>query len=144
MSTRREFLQTLAGTLVVAAAAEWLPGCAAGLPAVRGELHGVALTIPKAEAAALAAPGGVLLVRPQNFPIAILLRRLDDNQLIALSSICSHAGCEVRVLPNALQCPCHGSEYDVTGEVVEGPASRALQRFPVTEDENAITILVKS
>ncbi|MCG3157242.1 MAG: Cytochrome b6-f complex iron-sulfur subunit [bacterium] len=144
MSTRREFLQTLAGTLAVAAAAELLPGCAAGLPAVRGELRGDALTIPKAEAAALAAPRGVLMVRPQNFPVAILVRRLDDNQLIALSTVCSHAGCEVRVLPNALQCPCHGSEYDVTGAVVEGPASRALQSFPVTEDQNSITIRVKS
>ncbi len=144
MSTRREFLQTLAGTLAVAAAAEWLPGCAAGLPTVRGELRGDVIIIPIAEAAALRAPRGVLMVRPQNFPAAILLRRLDDNQLIALSTVCSHAGCEVRVLPNALQCPCHGSEYDVSGEVVEGPASRALQRFPVTEDQNSITIRVRS
>ncbi|MDZ7267199.1 MAG: Rieske (2Fe-2S) protein [candidate division KSB1 bacterium] len=144
MSTRREFLQKLAGTLAVAAAAEWLPGCAAGLPAVHGEWHGEAITIPQAAATALAAPGGVLLVRPPNFPVTIVVRRLADQRLLALSTVCSHAGCEVRVLPNALQCPCHGSEYDVTGAVVEGPASRALQSFPVTEDQNSITIRVKS
>jgi len=84
------------------------------------------------------------MVRAQNLPMPIVVRNLPNRGLIALSTICTHKGCEVRVLPDAFQCPCHGSEYRVDGAVVEGPASQPLQRFAVEETPEAIIIKVKS
>lgn len=144
MSTRREFIKTIGGALAVATASKLLTGCAAGLATFHGELQGETITIPKAQAFALAAANGIMMVNAKNLPVAIVVRRLADNSLTAVSTVCTHAGCEVRVLPDAFECPCHGSEYDVTGEVIEGPAAKALQKFAVTENQDMITIKVRS
>lgn len=144
MSTRREFIKTIGGALAVTTASKLLTGCAAGLAIYRGELQDEAIIIPKAEALALAAPNGLMMVSAKNLPVAIVVRRLADHSLTAVSTVCTHAGCEVRVLPDAFQCPCHGSEYDVTGEVMEGPAAKALQKFAITENQDMITIKVRS
>lgn len=144
MSTRRDFIKTLGSALAVTTASKLLTGCAAGLATYRGELQDEAITIPKTEALALAAPNGIMMVSAKHLPVAIVVRRLADNSLAAVSTVCTHAGCEVRVLPDAFQCPCHGSEYDVTGEVIEGPAAKALQKFAITENQDMITIKVRS
>jgi len=39
-----------------------------------------------------------------------------------------------------LVCPCHGSEFDLKGNVTEGPAEDALLQFSVTVNENEIII----
>ncbi len=49
------------------------------------------------------------------------------NQLFALSSVCTHRHCLVGVEPDhSFLCPCHGSTFDPTGHVTEGPARRDL------------------
>lgn len=144
MLTRRKFLKTVGGAVTLTAAPILLESCAAGLAAYRGEFDGKTITIPQSEAVALAAPNGVMLVRAPNFPIAIALRRLEGKGLIALSTVCTHKGCEVRLMPEAFECPCHGSAYARDGAVVEGPATQPLQRFAITENSEAIIIQVKS
>lgn len=100
--------------------------------------------IPKSAAVALEASNGIMLVRAQNLPIPIVLRRVDGTGLVALSTVCTHKGCEVRVLPDAFECPCHGSSYHLDGTVEEGPATQPLQRFVVVETAENIVIKVKS
>jgi len=143
MITRRRFLKFFGGAVTVTASPILLEACASGLATHRYEFDGSTITIPKAEALALAAPNGVMMIQPANLPLPIVLRNLPNQGLIALSMICTHKGCEVRVLPDGFQCPCHGSEYDIDGAVVEGPASRPLQRFAVEETQEAITIKVE-
>jgi len=144
MLTRRKFLKAVGGAVTLTAAPMFVEGCAAGLATFRGEFDGTTITIPKSETAALTAPNGVMMVRARNFPVPIVLRRLENQELIALSTVCTHKGCEVRVTPNAFECPCHGSAYHADGAVAEGPASQPLQRFAVTENSEAIIITVKS
>jgi cytochrome b6-f complex iron-sulfur subunit len=86
--------------------------------------------------------------RPENFP-AGSMQRLDDkkvfiystnNGLYAISSICTHLGCIVAQIDNGFLCPCHGSKYDADGNVVAGPAPRALLWLEMSlhEDGNIV------
>jgi cytochrome b6-f complex iron-sulfur subunit len=143
MLTRRKFLKTIGGAVTLSTVPVLLESCAAGLATYRGEFDGAEIAIPKSAAAALAAPNGMLMVRAKDFPIPIVLRRLDSNEITALSTVCTHKGCEVRVMPNSFECPCHGSAYRTDGSVDEGPAARPLQRFAVTENADAIIIRVQ-
>ncbi len=52
--------------------------------------------------------------------------------IIALWQKCTHLGCAVPWDEDKGQfhCPCHGSVFDVHGDVLGGPAPRALDFFP--------------
>jgi len=64
----------------------------------------------------------------------------DQGGIYALSTICTHAGCDManygRISSNGIYCSCHGSEFDVDGNVVRGPARRALDHYQVTIHAN--------
>jgi glycine/D-amino acid oxidase-like deaminating enzyme/nitrite reductase/ring-hydroxylating ferredoxin subunit len=50
--------------------------------------------------------------------------RDDEGRLHAVSSRCTHLGCQVvwNAAERTWDCPCHGSRFDVDGEVLNGPA----------------------
>lgn len=48
-----------------------------------------------------------------------------------LSAHCTHLGCVINQIENGrLVCPCHGSEYDLNGRVIKGPAYKNLEIIP--------------
>ena len=49
-----------------------------------------------------------------------------------ISSVCTHLGCNVKRGGPGFECPCHGSQYDENGQVVLGPATRALAWFALS------------
>jgi glycine/D-amino acid oxidase-like deaminating enzyme/nitrite reductase/ring-hydroxylating ferredoxin subunit len=55
--------------------------------------------------------------------------RGEDGALTAVSATCSHMGCVVGFndVERTWECPCHGSRFDPTGAVLQGPAVRPLQ-----------------
>lgn len=58
------------------------------------------------------------------------------NGVYALSAVCTHLGCITRFKSDekVIACPCHGSRFDLEGNVVHGPAPRPLPWLDVTED----------
>ena len=60
------------------------------------------------------------------------LVRLEDG-FLALWQRCTHLGCSVpwSEAENHFHCPCHGSLFNIVGEVTGGPAPRPLDTFPV-------------
>src|SRR5690242_6738 len=56
--------------------------------------------------AALTHVGGSRVVRFNN--ASVLVARTSDTEFVALSAICTHAGCTVRFASTQINCPCHG------------------------------------
>jgi Rieske Fe-S protein len=52
-----------------------------------------------------------------------------DAMFVVFSNHCTHVGCPAQATSNGFSCPCHGSQYDVQGNRVVGPAVRPLDRF---------------
>ena len=54
--------------------------------------------------------------------------RDQDGRLHAVSSRCTHLGCQVRwnAAEHSWDCPCHASRFDVDGRVLNGPAVEPL------------------
>jgi Rieske Fe-S protein len=65
----------------------------------------------------------------------VALSRDEKGTLHAVSNVCTHLGCEVEWNAEAKtwDCPCHGSRFSPTGEVLHGPASRPLPPAEVPE-----------
>ncbi|MCF8240456.1 MAG: Rieske (2Fe-2S) protein [Melioribacteraceae bacterium] len=78
----------------------------------------------------------------KKLPAPIYLAKLDDENYSAVLLECTHKRCEVSPVGDILICPCHGSEYSKTGEVLEAPAEEDLYRFIVTTDADNIYITV--
>ena len=70
------------------------------------------------------------------------LARLKDGGFLALSRKCTHLGCSVPWLADEKRfvCPCHASAFDIRGAVVNPPAPRALDMYPVAIENNIVKV----
>ena len=70
------------------------------------------------------------------------LARLEDGGFLALSSKCTHLGCTVPWVGKEMKfaCPCHGSSYDITGAVINPPAPRPLDIYPISIENNLVKV----
>jgi cytochrome b6-f complex iron-sulfur subunit len=74
----------------------------------------------------------------------VTVRKAVDT-FVTLSSICTHLGCTVgfNSSQNLLVCPCHGSKFSLTGEVVQSPATDRLKSYVTTFDgQNTVTVKI--
>lgn len=88
------------------------------------------------------ANGPYALVTSPRTPKPVYLRLLSSGELSAVLAECTHRGCQPEPAGDRLACPCHGSEFSHTGDVLQGPADRPLTRFRVTTDEESISIWI--
>ncbi len=79
-------------------------------------------------------------------PAALI--RIGQNQVVAYSRTCTHAGCLVGYDRSAelLYCPCHGAEFDPTdgARVVGGPAPSPLPPVEVAIDRATGEVILPS
>jgi Rieske Fe-S protein len=69
----------------------------------------------------------------------ILISQPAAGTVLAFTAICTHQGCVVLPAKKEFDCPCHRSRYDAaTGEVLSGPAPRALAKISVTVTGDSI------
>ena len=72
------------------------------------------------------APGEGGIVERAGEKLAVFVG--EDGEAHVMSARCTHMGCTVAWNPGerTFDCPCHGSRFGPTGEVVNGPAARPL------------------
>jgi len=70
------------------------------------------------------------------------LARQPDGGFIAVSLRCTHLGCSVTWEENKHRfiCPCHSSAFDISGEVLNPPAARALDYYPVLIENGVVNV----
>jgi cytochrome b6-f complex iron-sulfur subunit len=70
------------------------------------------------------------------------LARQPDGGFIALSLRCTHLGCSVTWEDDKHRfiCPCHSSAFDISGEVLNPPAARALNYYPVLIEQGMVKV----
>jgi Rieske Fe-S protein len=86
---------------------------------------------------ALQSPGGAVSGRPDGFPSPLVVARIDAGAVAAVSAVCSHLGCNVLPSRSILRCPCHGSQFDLGGRLLQGPAGSDLLRYRVVSFDGA-------
>ena len=69
----------------------------------------------------------------------------DAMGVYALTLVCTHQGCTAAPAGNTgarqINCPCHGSQFDRNGAVINGPAARPLVHYAVTIDASGNIIV---
>lgn len=75
-------------------------------------------------------PGSISHISNGRFYLA----RLKDGGFLAIYQRCTHLGCNVPwdQGKNAFVCPCHNSQFTQDGSLINPPAPRALDLFPVS------------
>lgn len=81
-----------------------------------------------------------VLIEFDNSAFPICLYKKSETSYIACLLKCTHRGCELNVGGGIYSCPCHGSEFSITGSVLEGPAIEDLTSFKTESDHENIYI----
>ena len=135
-ASRRNFLKLAWGALGAAALVEMGAATLSFLAprAAEGEFGGV-ITAGNVDDFP---PGSVTPFNEGRF----YLVRASEGGFLALYRKCTHLGCAVPWDQAAGQfvCPCHASAFERDGEVINPPAPRPLDRFPVTIQDGMVQV----
>jgi len=139
--TRREFLKTCALAGAAGALAYVGIGCSdQSSPA--GPKGPQTMTVNLADYPQLAGTDRAVSLNSTPLSRPILLTHTTGDTYYALDSRCTHQSCTVAASTPTLNCPCHGSHFQLDGAVARGPATRALTAFAVTKDGDVLTIQI--
>jgi len=113
-------------------------GAASMLRVLAGRFTGPGVQVTVA-GSALADVGGAVLV--ESTAGVFLLARISASAFSAIDAVCSHESCTVTGADGATYvCPCHGSRYNRSGQVLAGPARASLRQFATTFTDGVVTI----
>jgi Rieske Fe-S protein len=74
----------------------------------------------------------------------VIVVHTESGQYKAFGARCTHLGCVVQYNTEEgaphFSCNCHGSEFDINGKNISGPAPRPLTPFKVLLKESSIIV----
>jgi Rieske Fe-S protein len=113
-------------------------GSASPLGRIAGRLAGSSVQVT-VSGSPLASVGGAALVESTGG--VFLVSRSSDAAFTAVEAVCTHEGCTITGAAGTVYvCPCHGSRYDRTGHVLEGPAKASLRQYTTAFAGDVVTI----
>ena len=130
----------------ISLAASTIAGCAT---------YGKPPAAPAAEAAptpdTAAAPAAAqvqAIARTADIPVGsgvivddVVITQPAEGKFNGFSAICTHAGCTVaEVVGASINCPCHGSSFNLDGTVAKGPANRPLDAKGIVVQGDSIAL----
>lgn len=70
------------------------------------------------------------------------IARMHDGGFLALSLKCTHLGCSIEWNKEKKRfvCPCHSSSFAMNGNVINPPAPRALDLFPIAIENDVVKV----
>lgn len=104
------------------------------------------LYLSLADYPALQNPGGSIQIELSSIEAPLLINRASISEWHVLDTVCTHAGCTVGKYVESsgfIQCPCHGSRYDIRGHVIRGPAEENLASYQVLFDADAAELQIE-
>ncbi len=142
--TRRNFIRQAsvlgAGACCIGALSA-IEGCTTSLEAIGTEKSIVETPGQISILKSAVAGQSYMKLSSSKFKDPIFLNVNADGSYTAVLMNCTHKGCGLSASQGKFVCPCHGSEFDLTGHVLKGPAKTDLQNFQVTTDD--LHIMVK-
>jgi Rieske Fe-S protein len=134
----------------LALAATTVAACSSGSgesPAADGDSSS-SVAPSAAESGAPAAPAQPNVLKASDVPVGsgVIVGKVVVTQPTAgvfkgLSAICTHKGCTVNaVADGTINCPCHGSKFNLDGTVAQGPATKPLPAENITVQGDSIIL----
>ena len=113
-------------------------------PAAGGESTSASSAAP-----AEAAPGGGAIAKTADVPVGsgvivddIVVTQPVAGEFKGFSSSCPHKGCAVnKVADGTIDCPCHGSKFNLDGSVAKGPATEPLETKQISVEGDSIVLV---
>ena len=98
-------------------------------------------TVFKAGSPDLYSPNSVTVDKEQK----VYIVRAREGYFYAMAAVCTHLGCitNYKADTREIACPCHGSRFDLEGNVVHGPAPHPLPRYSVRINEGGVLVVDK-
>ncbi|MBU6428041.1 MAG: Rieske (2Fe-2S) protein, partial [Cyanobacteria bacterium REEB65] len=117
------------------------PGSSAGIPP--------STQCPSSSSSATVAALAALTTTPAAFTLAtssgqagVFAFKDSSGQPVVLSNVCPHQGCAVNWdgADGIFLCPCHGSQFDSTGNLLQGPARSNLTKLNAQVQSGEVVI----
>lgn len=119
------------------------PTSPGGMPTALGVLQGqfTGSVVQVAATGPLTDVGGAALV--ESIAGLFLIARTSTTTFSTIDAVCTHEGCPVSNADGAVYvCPCHGSRYTRSGQVVNGPATAALRQYATSFANGVVTVAI--
>ena len=154
MATRRGFMWAALGAIGAFVArpftrvsaqegGEQAAAAAESVDAYTGATQVPTVTIPLDEADDLRKVGGSAAVKVEDR--AVLIVRDSEETVRAFSHACTHARVKVKYdhKNQRLNCPAHGSRFDLEGAVLRGPAKEHLETYRAELTEDSVMLYLE-
>jgi cytochrome b6-f complex iron-sulfur subunit len=117
------------------------PADVASLPTINATVANGTIAISTGTGSPIAGVGSAALVQYSGG--SILIAHTGSATFVAVSAVCTHQGCLITGYSGGTYtCPCHGSQFNTSGQVTRGPASAPLRTYAtsVANDQVIITV----